>query len=208
MTGHHNKSNKWACSPLKTVLRKIRDSYQWYCATYQTHTMTTPHRGVGHAGKDRDLNSHIEDARNIDDNESTNSSETTIAFGGSEADAPLSCLLSNSQADFNILPREKHSLQQWVVAREDQPAEGLDHIDCLEQKLWTLSHTQGTNNFNPNTHRTIWRSSMPIHRHTVDHTKAKESHKFPTTGHCHLQWTWFNKIRGMVNRYRNSSRSH
>ena len=42
-------------------------------------------------GKDRDLDSHIEDARGIDirpenDNESTNSSDSTIAFGDSEAD--------------------------------------------------------------------------------------------------------------------------
>ena len=44
--------------------------------------MTTCHGGVGHAGKDRDLNSHMEDTRNIDHNESTKSSETTIVFGG------------------------------------------------------------------------------------------------------------------------------
>ena len=44
---------------------------------------------MGNAGKDRDLNSHVEDARNIDDNERTNSSETMLAFGGSEADGCL-----------------------------------------------------------------------------------------------------------------------
>ena len=80
MTGCHNKTTDQACSPFKTVLRKIRDRYQSYCAAYKTHTMTTHHGGAGHAGKDRDLNSHIEDTGNIDDNESTNSSETTIVF--------------------------------------------------------------------------------------------------------------------------------
>ena len=51
-----------------------------------------------------DLNSHVEYARNIDtgldhDNESTNSSDTMIAFGGSEADGHLGNLLPNSQTD-------------------------------------------------------------------------------------------------------------
>ena len=31
--------------------------------------MTTHHGGVGHAGEDRDLYSHVEDTGNIDDNE-------------------------------------------------------------------------------------------------------------------------------------------
>ena len=78
MIGHSNISNNWAHSPLKTVLRKLRDKYQSYCATYKTHAMTSHHRGTGHTGKDRDLNSHVEDTRGKDigpdnDNESTNS---------------------------------------------------------------------------------------------------------------------------------------
>ena len=48
--------------------------------------MTTHHGGAGHTHKDRDLDSHIEDARGIDigpdnDSASTNSLDTTIAFG-------------------------------------------------------------------------------------------------------------------------------
>ena len=97
-----------------------------------------------HAGKDRDLNSHVEDARNIDDNASTDSSETTIALGGWEADGHLSDLLPNSQADLNILTREIHSLWQCIDTREGQSVGGLDHIDCLEQVLWTLSLTTRT----------------------------------------------------------------
>ena len=92
------------------MVRKIGNRYQLYCATDKTHTMTTCHRGVGHAGKDRDLDSHVEDVVNIDDNESTNSSETTIAFRGSEEDGHFGNLLSNSHADLNILAREIHSL--------------------------------------------------------------------------------------------------
>ena len=72
--------------------------------------MTTHHGGAGHSGEDRDLNSHVEDTRNIDDNESTNSSETAIALGGSEVDGCLRDPLPNSQADLHILTRKIHSL--------------------------------------------------------------------------------------------------
>ena len=109
MTGHHNKRNECVHSPLKTVLRKIRNRYQSYCATY---TMITCHGGVRHTGKDRDLDSHVEDTRNIDDNECTNSSETMIAFGGSEMDGCLGNHLPNKQVDLNVLMREIQSLWQ------------------------------------------------------------------------------------------------
>ena len=72
--------------------------------------MTTHHRGAGHTGEDRDFNSYVEDARNIDGNESTNSSETMIAFRALEVDGCLGNLLPNSQEDLNILLREIHSL--------------------------------------------------------------------------------------------------
>ena len=94
------------------MLGEIENRYKSHCATYKTHTMTTHYRGTGHTGKGRDLNSHVEDTGNIDDNESTNSSDSTIAFGGSEADGHLGNLLPNSQADVNILAREIHNLQQ------------------------------------------------------------------------------------------------
>ena len=109
MTGHQNKTTDQAHSPFKTMLRKIRDRYQSYCTTYKTHTMTTHHEEVGHADKVRDLNSQIEDTGNIDDNESTNSSETTIVFRGSEMDGCLGDLLPNSQTDLDILTREINS---------------------------------------------------------------------------------------------------
>ena len=115
MTGHHNRSNNWVHSPLKTVLGKLRDKYQSFCATYKTHAMTTCHRGTGHTGKDIELNSHVEDTGGIDigtnnDNESRNSSDTTIAFGGSEAGG--CSLLHHSQVNLTVLTREINSLQQ------------------------------------------------------------------------------------------------
>ena len=79
--------------------------------------MNTCRRGAGHTGKDRDLASHKEDTGDIDigpnnDNESTNSLDITIAFGGPEADSNLDNLLPNSQADLSILIREINSLLQ------------------------------------------------------------------------------------------------
>ena len=156
-----------------------------------------------HAGEDRDLDSHIGDTKNIDDNESTNSSETMIAIRGSEADGCLSDL-PNSKADLHILTREIHSLWQCIEPKEGKPAEVLGCIDCLEWELWTLSLSA----CNSNTHRTIWKSGVPIHGHTVHHTKADTSYQLPTTGHCCLQCNKSNKIKGMVNQYRNSSASH
>ena len=79
--------------------------------------MTTCHGGTGHIGEDRDVNSHVEDTGGTDIgpnnvNESTNSSDTTPAFGGSEADEHLSDLLPNSQVNLTILTREINSLRQ------------------------------------------------------------------------------------------------
>ena len=79
--------------------------------------MTTHHRGTGHTDKARDLYSHVENTGGIDigpdnDNESTNSSDTTITFGGLEADGCLGDLLHSSQANLTVLTREINSLQQ------------------------------------------------------------------------------------------------
>ena len=78
------------------------------------------HRGTGHTGKKGDLNSHVDittkrDTRGIDidpinDNEGTNSSDTTLAFGGLEVDGHLGNLLPSSQANLTIFTREINSL--------------------------------------------------------------------------------------------------
>ena len=90
--------------------------------------MTTCNRGTGHIGEDRDLNSHIDIATEGDTggidigpnnaNESKNSLDTILAFGGSEVDGCLSDLLPSSQANLTILTREINNLQQQVEARE------------------------------------------------------------------------------------------
>ena len=62
--------------------------------------MTTHHRETGHTDKDRDFNFHIEDPIDIgpgNDNESSNSSDTMLAFGGLEANGCLGNLLPSNQ---------------------------------------------------------------------------------------------------------------
>ena len=128
------------------MLGKLRDKYQSYYATYKTYVMTTHHRGTGHTDEDQDIDSHIdittkEDTRGIDigpnnDNESTSSSDTMFAFGGSLADGCLGDLLHSSQANLTILTREINNLWQQVEAREGQPVEGLD---CIEWELQSLA---------------------------------------------------------------------
>ena len=115
-----------ACSPLKTVLRKLGDKYQSYCTRYKTHMMATCHRGTGHTGKDGELDSRVDittegDTGGIDigpdnDNESTNSSDTMLAFGGLETYGHLSDLLPSSQSNLTMLTREINNLGLCVEA--------------------------------------------------------------------------------------------
>ena len=44
-----------SCSPLKTVLNRLGDTYQAYCNTYKMHAMATHHGGSGQP-LDRDAN--------------------------------------------------------------------------------------------------------------------------------------------------------
>ena len=39
--------NLRSCSPFKTVLNRLGDTYQAYCNTYKTHAMATCHGGSG-----------------------------------------------------------------------------------------------------------------------------------------------------------------
>ena len=72
-------------SPLKTVLAKIEDWYQAYSTMYKTHAMATCHGGAGHP-LDRGLEIFAEDTEHADiDNDSTPSSDTTVALGHPEA---------------------------------------------------------------------------------------------------------------------------
>ena len=90
--------------------------------------MAIHHGDVG-CPVDRDIDLHIEDIEDINrgpdnDNESTSGSDTTIAFGGSEAGGHPNELIPRNQAKLTALMREIHNLHQWVEGGEGQPAEG------------------------------------------------------------------------------------
>ena len=89
MSAHHSTRMH---SPFKTVLKMMGDKYQAYCTMYKTHAMATYHGGTG-CLLDRGIDLNAEDPEPTDiDNESTHSSDTTVALGGSEAEVTLKTL--------------------------------------------------------------------------------------------------------------------
>ena len=139
MSAHCNTRSH---SPLKTVLGKIGDQYQAYCTTYKTHAMATHHGGGGHP-PNRGLDILTEDPEHADiDNESTCSSDATVALGGPEAGHPEDPVYNN-QDRLTAITREINDLHQRVAAGEGQPAETLDHIQCeLQNMLITIHQPQ------------------------------------------------------------------
>ena len=108
------------------------------------HVMATCHKGTGHP-IDRGINLYIEDREGINtgpnnDNESTSGSDTTIAFGGSEADGHPNELITSNQDKLTALMREINDLHQCVEAGESQPKEGLDWIEWELQNLSWFSY--------------------------------------------------------------------
>ena len=127
-------------SPLKTVLGKFRDRYQAYFTTYKTHTMATCHGGTG-CPLDRGMDILTEDSEHVDiNNESTCSSDATVALVGPEAVGHPKDLVYGNQSKLTVLKREINNLCQWVAAGEGQPAGTLGHIECELQNLSIALH--------------------------------------------------------------------
>ena len=136
-TAHHSTR---LCSLPKTVLEKIRDWYQAYCTTYKMHAMATHHGGTGHL-LDRGLYILVEDPEHTDiDNESTHSSDATVALGGPEAVGHPKEPVHNNQDRLTALAREINDLHQRETAGKGQPAETLDHIQHELQNLLIAIH--------------------------------------------------------------------
>ena len=137
MSAHHSTR---MCSPLKTILRKIRDKYQAYCTTYKMHAMAT-HHGGARCPLNRGIDLHTEDPESTDiDNESTHSSNTTVALGGPEAEGHHKDPVYNNHVKLTTLKREINNLCQQIEAGEGQPAETLDCLECELQNLSIALH--------------------------------------------------------------------
>ena len=118
----------------KTVLRKIRDKYQAYCTSYKMHAMATHHRGAG-CTLDRGIDLNAEEPEPTDiDNESTHTSDATVALGGPEAAGHCEDPVYSNHNKLSALMREINDLHQRVEAG-GQPAESLDYIECKLQNL-------------------------------------------------------------------------
>ena len=123
-------------SPLKTVLGKIGDWYQAYCTTYKIHTMATHHRHAG-CPLNRGLEILTDDTEHVNiDNDSTNSSDATVALKDPEAIGHPKDPAYENQDRLTALTREINNLHQRVAAGEGQPA---DTLDCIQQELQNLS---------------------------------------------------------------------
>ena len=102
--------------------------------------MATCHGGAGHS-LDRGIGLHTEDPEptNID-NESTHSSNATVALREPEAEGHPKDPVYNNHDILAPLTSEINDLWQWVGAGEGQPAETLDCIECELQNLSIALH--------------------------------------------------------------------
>ena len=109
-----------SCSPLKSVLNKIGDSYQMYCNTYKSHAMATHHGGSGQPldrdpnplGQNTDIPSnYLEDMDNFKNMEHENHST------------------------LKALTRNLDDLQHRVENTEGQPMEAIHHLECELHRL-------------------------------------------------------------------------
>ena len=83
------------------------------------HTMATHHGGAGHT-LDRGINIHAEDPGPADiDNESTHSSDATVALGGPEAEGHPKDPVYNNHDKLTAFMREINNLCQWVELEKD-----------------------------------------------------------------------------------------
>ena len=115
--------NLRSCSPLKTVLNRLEDTYQAYCNTYKTHAMATYLGGSGQP-LDRDATMTEKDA-DVDIWQDFHH-EDTDDFENAEQENHTSLAATT---------RELDDLCHWLQAGEGQPKEDLHHIECKLQRL-------------------------------------------------------------------------
>ena len=114
------------CSPLKTVLGRLGDTYQAYCNTYKTHAMATHHRGSGKP-LDREVNM-TRNNTNFDIPQDFHH-EDTDDFENVEHKNPTKLA---------AYTRELADLCQKIQAEETQHTVSLHHIEWELQQLSIL----------------------------------------------------------------------
>ena len=126
--------------PFKTMLGNIGVKYLAYYTTYKAHAIATYHRGTG-CPLDRGINLNTEDPEFTDiDNESTFSSDATVALGGPAAEGHPEEPVYTNHNKLMVLMRKINDLHQCVKAEEGQQAESLDYMKCELQNLQIALH--------------------------------------------------------------------
>ena len=98
-------------SPLKTVLGRIGDTYQVYCNTYKTYTMSTHHGGSGQP-LDTDTSMTREEQPDVDANV-----EVQQDFHPKDT-AQFEVLEHNNPTRLTAITRELDELYQRIQAEE------------------------------------------------------------------------------------------
>ena len=94
------------------MLGKIGEKYEAYCTTYKMHAMATCYRGTGFL-LDRGINLNAEDPEPTDiDNESTHTSDATVALGGPEAEGCPEDPVYNNHDKLDGIHEGKNDLHQ------------------------------------------------------------------------------------------------
>ena len=124
MSGHHNLRS---CSSLKTVFKKLEDTYLAYCNTYKIHTMATHHGGAGQP-LDRDSAQHGQDTDIPNDRHH----EDMDNFENMEQE---------HHTNVKTLTQELDDLHHRDQAGVGQPMEAINCIECelhrLSLALWS-----------------------------------------------------------------------
>ena len=113
--------NPRLCSPLKTVLNKLGDSYQTYVNRYKTHAMATHHGGIGQP-LDRDPNLPEQGT----DVPSDYNHEDMDNFENVEQE---------NHTTLKALTRNPDNLQHRVETTKGQPMEAINHLQCELHRL-------------------------------------------------------------------------
>ena len=113
-------------SPLKTVLKKLGDSYQTYINTYKTHAMVTHHGGTGQL-LDRDTTPHEQDTDIL----SNYHHEDMDNFENVEHE---------NHTTLKALTRDLDDLWHRVDTAKGQPMEAINHLECELHRLSLAFH--------------------------------------------------------------------
>ena len=156
-----------SCSPFKTVLNKLGDSYQTYISTYKTHTMATHHWGAGQPS-DRDPTPHEQ------------STDIPSDHHHEDMDNFWECGTWNPHH-----PEGPHQTPRWLVTQS---------WDCWRSayrshKLpgaWALQIIPSISFIS--TTGTSWWCPTAIHRNLMFCQKADHFCKYTKSGYTHLQW--------------------